>query len=186
MRSAVCTQRDATDRRITVETKAVCPDWEPRFVPLLQTQYSDVDSSNPAKLTAQLNGTGYYKFINYDKAQQKYPPPGEPGLLGGPPKTPKLTFWIIPDLDARLSALQAGDVMVIPRVTAEQVMAIAGDPAPDDPQHALRRYGLAPPDLQESSIRKAGWETPWCFVCFLDGHGLNAHKTTRGETMCPA
>jgi peptide/nickel transport system substrate-binding protein len=88
----------------------------------------DVDPTNPAKLTKQLNGTGYYKFVNYDTAQQKIFLQANQDYWGGPPKTPKLTFWIIPDSDARVSALQAGDVMVIPRVTAEQVMAIAGNP----------------------------------------------------------
>lgn len=68
-----------------------------------------IGEKNDNSLSSKPVGTGPYKFVQWDKkskiifeANDKY--------FGGAPKTPKVTYFIIPDNTARVAALEAGDV----------------------------------------------------------------------------
>ncbi|MDC3413789.1 ABC transporter substrate-binding protein [Aquibacillus sp. 3ASR75-11] len=72
------------------------------IVPKHIAEKGDVLSSEPV-------GTGPYKMVNWEKNNQINFEANE-DYWGGTPKTPKITYFIIPDNTTRVAALESGDV----------------------------------------------------------------------------
>ncbi len=91
------------------------------FTPILSAD----DIKDEARLMSNLNGTGPYKFVNFENEQCNFA--AFDGYWSEKAKIPNLVFRYVADPATRLAALQTGEADIIERVEAEQVPQIEAD-----------------------------------------------------------
>jgi len=87
-----------------------------------------------AEVRSHPSGTGPYRLVNYEP-QRLIEVERFPGYWGRPAQNDRVTFRFLADPQARLLALQTGDVDVVSDVVPEMLLGLA----PDDPRVVLRK-----------------------------------------------
>jgi len=92
------------------------------FLPILSAK----DVANKAQLSARMNGTGPYKYVE-QKGDTTFLT-ANPGFFLGAPKIPGLEYRFVGDTTTRTLSLLNGEADIIERLEQEQVETIAKDP----------------------------------------------------------
>lgn len=105
-------------------------------------------------------GTGPYKLENWDK-NNKIEFSANEEFWGGEPETPKITYYIIPENNSRIAALEAGDVNLIHSpLTPQDIVRLQGNESLtverlEIPDFNQIKYNVKDEVLSDGKVRKA-------------------------------
>jgi peptide/nickel transport system substrate-binding protein len=116
------------DDKLVIKTKAPSPTLLTvlAFQEMVPQEY--LDKVGPQEFNAHPIGTGPFKFVS--RTEDRVVLERNDGYWGGEPKTKTLIFRNIPDVAARIAALQSGEVNIIDQVPSDLADTLSGDVKP--------------------------------------------------------